>query len=78
LLYDGIFRELLDYFGALVEEKIKNPAGDLISKLVQEQLLTGQLAKEDVVQIAFLMLVAGNATMVRVVFFCQFIMRTLD
>jgi len=72
------FRELLDYFGALVEEKIKNPADDLISKLVQEQLLTGQLAKEDVVQIAFLMLVAGNATMVRVVLFCQFIVRTLD
>ncbi|KAL7415224.1 cytochrome P450 55A2 [Mrakia frigida] len=60
-------KELLDYFGALVEEKMKNPADDLISKLVQEQLLTGHLAKEDVVQIAFLMLVAGNATMVNMI-----------
>jgi len=39
----------------------------LISKLVDEQLKPGNLARQDVVQIAFLILVAGNATMVSMI-----------
>jgi nitric oxide reductase len=43
------------------------PKDDLISKLVVEQLKPGHLEKADVVQIAFLLLVAGNATMVNMI-----------
>jgi len=40
---------------------------DLISKLVVEQVEPGNLSKADAVQIAFLLLVAGNATMVNMI-----------
>jgi nitric oxide reductase len=43
------------------------PKGDLISKLVLEQLNPGHIEKADAVQMAFLMLVAGNATMVSMI-----------
>lgn len=49
--------------GQLVEERLSEPKDDLISLLVKEQLIPGHLNKDDVVQIAFLLLVAGNATM---------------
>ena len=39
----------------------------LISKLVAEQLNSGQLTFDQVVQTTFLMLVAGNATMVSMI-----------
>jgi nitric oxide reductase len=60
-------KELLDYLGKLADAKTQNPGDDLISKLVVEQLKPGNLARDDVVQIAFLMLVAGNATMVNMI-----------
>jgi nitric oxide reductase len=40
---------------------------DLISKLVTEQVAPGHITKADAVQIAFLLLVAGNATMVNMI-----------
>lgn len=43
------------------------PKDDLISKLVVEQLKHGTIDKSDAVQIAFLLLVAGNATMVNMI-----------
>lgn len=52
---------------ALVDARRDNPSDDLISKLVHEQLIPGNLTKEDVVAIAFLLLVAGNATMVNMI-----------
>lgn len=58
---------LLDYIGDLVDKRQVEPAKDLISKLVVEQLALGKLSKWDVVQIAFLLLVAGNATMVNMI-----------
>lgn len=39
----------------------------MISKLVVEQLNLGVIEKSDAVQIAFLLLVAGNATMVNMI-----------
>jgi fungal nitric oxide reductase len=43
------------------------PKDDLISKLAVEQLKPGHIQHSDAVQIAFLLLVAGNATMVNMI-----------
>lgn len=59
--------ELLKYMGGLVDKRLSAPKEDLISLLVNEQLKPGHLTKDDVVQIAFLLLVAGNATMVNMI-----------
>ncbi|OBT60728.1 hypothetical protein VE03_09817 [Pseudogymnoascus sp. 23342-1-I1] len=60
-------QELLDYIGKLVDMRLSEPNGDLISKLVTEQLVPGNIQRDDAVQMAFLMLVAGNATMVNMI-----------
>ncbi|OCK74386.1 cytochrome P450 55A1 [Lepidopterella palustris CBS 459.81] len=60
-------KELLDYIGKLVDARSKEPKNDLVSKLVVEQVKPGNIEKQDAVQIAFLMLVAGNATMVNMI-----------
>ncbi|EGU73321.1 hypothetical protein FOXB_16169, partial [Fusarium oxysporum f. sp. conglutinans Fo5176] len=60
-------QELLNYLAALVDKRSKEPKDDLISRLVVEQLKPNNIEKSDVVQIAFLLLVAGNATMVNMI-----------
>ncbi|KAL6918463.1 hypothetical protein FSST1_009958 [Fusarium sambucinum] len=60
-------RGLLDYLGNLVEKRLQEPQNDLISKLCYEQVKPGNIEKSDAVQIAFLLLVAGNATMVNMI-----------
>lgn len=60
-------KELLDYIGNLVDQRLAKPEDDLISKLVVEQVKPGHIEKSDAVQIAFLLLVAGNATMVNMI-----------
>lgn len=60
-------RTLLDYIGKLVDQRTEEPKDDLISKLVTEQVKQGHLERADAIQIAFLMLVAGNATMVNMI-----------
>ena len=60
-------KELLDYLGNLVEQRLAKAEDDLISKLVVEQVTPGHIEKSDAVQIAFLLLVAGNATMVNMI-----------
>ncbi|KAK4225719.1 putative cytochrome P450 B-class [Podospora fimiseda] len=44
-------------------EALEELKDDLVSRLATEQIKTGNLSKEDAVQMAFLLLVAGNATM---------------
>ncbi|KAL2353328.1 cytochrome P450 55A1 [Cryomyces antarcticus] len=63
----GANKELLDYIGNLVDQRREKPEDDLISKLVVEQLIPGHIEKSDAVQMAFLLLVAGNATMVNMI-----------
>lgn len=46
---------------------MEQPKDDLVSKLCTEFIKTGNLSKEDAVQMAFLLLVAGNATMVNMI-----------
>jgi len=60
-------RELLDYIGNLADQRSAEPKDDLISKLITEQVRPGHIEKEDAVQMAFLMLIAGNATMVNMI-----------
>ena len=60
-------RTLLDYIGKLVDQRSKEPMDDLISKLATEQVEPGHIEHSDAVAIAFLMLVAGNATMVNMI-----------
>ncbi|KPM41930.1 Cytochrome P450 55A3 [Neonectria ditissima] len=60
-------QELLNYLANLVDKRLEEPKDDLISKLVTEQLAKGHIEKSDAVQIAFLLLVAGNATMVSMI-----------
>jgi len=58
---------LISYIGNLVTLRLEAPQDDLISLLVNTQLISGNLTKEDVTSIAFLLLVAGNATMVSMI-----------
>ncbi|KAF1922880.1 cytochrome P450 [Didymella exigua CBS 183.55] len=58
---------LLDYLSKLVEKRSNAPAEDLISKLAVEQVKPGHIEHSDAVAIAFLMLIAGNATMINMI-----------
>jgi Cytochrome P450 len=51
----------------LADKRAKEPKNDIISQLMKEQVEQGKLSKEDAVQMAFLLLVAGNATMVNMI-----------
>ncbi|KAK2799833.1 hypothetical protein FQN50_008354 [Emmonsiellopsis sp. PD_5] len=59
--------ELLQYIGKLVDKRVAKPENDMISKLVVEQLNPGHIDRLDAIQISFLMLVAGNATLVNMI-----------
>ncbi|KAL2847416.1 cytochrome P450 55A2 [Aspergillus pseudodeflectus] len=60
-------QDLLEYLAKLVDRRATDPKNDLISALIVEQLNHGHLEKQDVIQLAFLLLVAGNATMVNMI-----------
>lgn len=60
-------RQLLKYLAKLVDQRLHEPKDDLIGRLVAQQLVPGYIEKSDAVQIAFLLLVAGNATMVNMI-----------
>jgi cytochrome P450 len=54
--------ELFAYLDALVTEKEKNPQDDVVSRLVHEQLLAGNVDRETVINIVRLLLSAGHQT----------------
>ena len=54
--------ELRDYLRTLVERKNSDPSDDLLSRLIVEQLRTGQMDIEDIVSMALLLLIAGHET----------------
>ncbi|TVY43929.1 Cytochrome P450 [Lachnellula subtilissima] len=58
---------LISYISNLVTLRSETLQDDLISLLVKTQLIPGHLTKDDVTSIAFLLLVAGNATMVSMI-----------
>ncbi|KAJ9606866.1 hypothetical protein H2200_008876 [Cladophialophora chaetospira] len=55
--------KLNEYIGGLVEERVKEPKDDLVSKLVKEQYNKGNLSRDEVVTLSFLVLTAGNAAL---------------
>ncbi|HSV83145.1 MAG TPA: cytochrome P450 [Ramlibacter sp.] len=55
-------RRILDYLDKLVTAKEQNPGDDLISRLVVEQVQTGQLTHRELVVMADLLLMAGHET----------------
>ncbi|KAK0612114.1 cytochrome P450 [Immersiella caudata] len=60
-------QQLLDYMAELTDKRTKEPKDDIISELVVEHVKLGHLEKEEATQMAFLLLVAGNATMVNMI-----------
>jgi cytochrome P450 len=54
--------ELRDYLRALVERKNGDPSDDLLSRLIVEQMRTGQMDIEDIVSMGLLLLIAGHET----------------
>ncbi|KAL2117673.1 hypothetical protein VTJ04DRAFT_7333 [Mycothermus thermophilus] len=59
--------ELIRYLRELCDKRLQQPKDDLVSQLVTEHVKTGNLEMADAVQMAFLLLVAGNATMVNMI-----------
>jgi cytochrome P450 len=58
----GALKGLLEFLGRMVDEKSADPQDDMISRLVVEQLHTGNLTRDDVVEMCQLLLVAGHET----------------
>ncbi|KAK4247548.1 cytochrome P450 [Corynascus novoguineensis] len=59
--------ELVRYLTRLAEKRMEEPRNDIVSELMTEHVKKGNISKEDAVQTAFLLLVAGNATMVNMI-----------
>ncbi|PHH90559.1 hypothetical protein CDD83_3285 [Cordyceps sp. RAO-2017] len=58
---------LLEYLSSLVDKRSQEPGDDLISRLVVDQVRPGHILAADAAQIAFLLIVAGNATVVNMI-----------
>lgn len=56
------YQDMTAYLHGLAEQKEKEPADDLISRLISEHVLTGELAREDLVPLIRLILIAGYET----------------
>lgn len=61
--------EVVDYLKQLIVSKAESPDGGncLINTLINQQLKPKHIELDDLVQVVFLMLVAGNATMVSMI-----------
>jgi len=55
-------KDLYEYLDGLIDQKIKEPADDMVSRLAVEQLANGTLSRKQVVEMARIMLVAGHET----------------
>ncbi|OOV21834.1 cytochrome P450 [Streptomyces avermitilis] len=56
------YQDMTAYLHRLAEKKERNPADDLISRLITDHVLTGELAREDLVPLIRLVLIAGYET----------------
>jgi cytochrome P450 len=54
--------EIYKYFGALVDERTKRPTDDIISRFVAAEIDGDRLSRDDILDIAFLFLIAGLDT----------------
>jgi cytochrome P450 len=55
-------QEIYDYFGALADERMRKPADDVMSKFVVSEVEGERLSRDDIVDICYLMLIAGLDT----------------
>jgi cytochrome P450 len=55
-------QQIYDYFGALVDERTARPAGDVLSRFVEAEVDGERLSKDEILDICFLMLIAGLDT----------------
>jgi cytochrome P450 len=55
-------QEIYEYFGSLADERTKKPADDVMSKFVVSEVNGERLSRDDVVDICYLMLIAGLDT----------------
>jgi cytochrome P450 len=53
---------IYEYFGALVDERAARPAGDVISRFVTAEVDGHRLSRNDILDICYLMLIAGLDT----------------
>jgi cytochrome P450 len=54
--------ELRDYLGRLIDAKTAEPADDMLSRLIAKQRETGELDREELVSMGFILLIAGHET----------------
>ncbi len=54
--------DLVDYCRRLIAEKERNPADDMLSRVIQEQVLPGNLEREELADICSMILRAGHDT----------------
>ena len=54
--------EIYEYFGNLITERRRNPAGDIITRFTQHEIDGDKLTDEDILDICFLFLIAGLDT----------------
>ena len=55
-------QEIYEYFGALADERMRKPADDVMTKFVLSEVNGERLSRDDVVDICYLMLIAGLDT----------------
>lgn len=55
-------QEIYEYFGALADERTRKPADDVMSKFVVSEVEGERLSRDDIVDICYLMLIAGLDT----------------
>jgi cytochrome P450 len=55
-------QEIYTYFGDLVDERTRRPAGDIISRFVEVEIDGERLTRNDILDICFLFLIAGLDT----------------
>lgn len=60
-------QEMRAYLASLVEEKLKNPRDDFISRLVQAEVEQDQLSRSEVISTCILLLSAGHETTTRLI-----------
>jgi cytochrome P450 len=55
-------QEIYEYFGTLVDERVKHPTNDIVSRFLAAEIDGEKLTKEDILDICFLFLIAGLDT----------------
>jgi cytochrome P450 len=55
-------RQIYDFFGAVIDERTKNPGTDMVSYLLETEIDGHRLSREDILDVSFLLILAGLDT----------------